>query len=168
MEAYFKTPTPDSEADFGTNLEHNCSRRLYTLEERDRLRQKHHEWDSMDTLHKSKIKVLRDTQTKRYGDTTRKMEKEINELAEANSQLCHDVEKRCQDEVLATLAWLETRQKRLTTKWTLEEAILRKRLELETNLVYGPLPLIFFEETQYSPTSRLEAATDTPKVPYGQ
>ena len=167
MEAYFKTPTFNSEGGSGDSakLESGSARREYTLEERDRLRQKYHEWNSIDRLHESKIKVLRDGQTKRYEEAMRKMEREATELAASNRHQYHDLEKRCQDEEAATMTWLEAREKRLATRWMLEEAILRKKLELETNEIYGPLPPLSFDEAQDSPTGDLENASDVSKTP---
>ncbi|KAL1957368.1 hypothetical protein VTO42DRAFT_6048 [Malbranchea cinnamomea] len=147
MEAYFRTPALLSEDDPGSTSDPKPSPRQYTQEQRDRLRQKYHERDSMDRLHESKIKVMRDRQAKQLEEAIHKMEREAAELAKENSRLYQEVEKRCQVEELATLAWLEMREKRLAAKWILEEAILRKKLELATNLTYGPLPLLSFEDT---------------------
>ena len=167
MEAYFRTPTFNSRGHSGDSpkSEPGSPRREYTLEERDRLRQKYHEWNSIDRLHESKIKVLRERQTKRYEEAVGKMEREAIELAESNRQLYEDAEKRCRDEEATTLTWLETREKRLAMKWMLEEAILRKKLELETNEVYGPLPPLSFDEVQNSPTPDVGNASDASKPP---
>jgi hypothetical protein len=141
MEAYFQTP-----AIVDMNAESTLAQRQYTHEQRDRLRQKYHELDSMGTLHQSKIKVLRDRQAKRLEESLQGMERDRADLAARNAQSYRDLEYRLQEERLAITGWLEARQSRLTTRWILEEAVLRKKLQLETNLSYGPLPLLAFEE----------------------
>lgn len=160
MEAYFNTPAPvssgggddddddgEDEDDDSKNPHSAPSQRQYTQQHRDRLQQKYHERDSIDTLHEAKIKVLRDKQVKQSEEAARKMEREAAEFAESNGQRYRELEEQCRDEEAATLEWFETRQKRLVARWALEEAVLRKKLELETSVVYGPLPALSFEDS---------------------
>ena len=147
MEAYFNTPTPTgtSAEDSPNDSDSVLSQRQYTQQHRDRLQQKYHERNSIDTLHESKIKVLRDKQAKQSEEAARKMEREAADLAQSNGQRYRELEKLCRDEEAATMEWLEGKEKRLVARWTLEEAVLRKKLELESGVTYGPLPPLVFE-----------------------
>nr|KMM66224.1 hypothetical protein CPAG_02565 [Coccidioides posadasii RMSCC 3488] len=143
MEAYFITPPPETQ--LGDNsAESRLPQRRYSKEYRDLLRQKQHELATMDSLHESKIKVLRDTQAKHYENALKKWEQDVRLLEEANERDLRDLENRCREEKDVALGWLEAKRARLQARWMLEESILRKKLEIDTQEYYSPLPKLSF------------------------
>ncbi|KAF3482262.1 uncharacterized protein GIQ15_05021 [Arthroderma uncinatum] len=148
MEAYFNTPPPSlssSKNDFYKNLQP----RELTDQKRNRLYQSYHELNTLDALHESKIKVLRDKQTRNFQERLRNMELDAVTFAKMNESALHALEKRRRDEISDAIAWLDCRKRRLIYKWSLEEGIARKQLEIETKQTYGPLPAISFDESDY-------------------
>lgn len=158
MEAYFATPSPTS-PDGEDNPYPGIYPRQFTDDQRIRLRQKQHELRTMDALHQSKIKVLRDRQTKKHEETMKRFTSESSRLKEENQQALRTLEKDYHDEKNAAIAWFEAKEKHLQRRWHLEEAIARKRLENESKLPFGPLPDIVFDD------SRSDYLTNIPQNP---
>ncbi|KAK2836935.1 hypothetical protein FQN49_006576 [Arthroderma sp. PD_2] len=151
MEAYFNTPPPSlssNKDDLYTNLQP----RELTDQKRSRLYQSYHELNTLDALHESKIKVLRDKQARNFQETLRTMELDAKNLARLNESALRALEKCRQDETTAAIAWLDGREQKLIYKWALEEGISRKQLEVETKQTYGPLPTISFDESDNDTT----------------
>ncbi|OJD19501.1 hypothetical protein AJ78_00570 [Emergomyces pasteurianus Ep9510] len=155
MEGYLNSPPPHSESWLLNTDNESLSRiqqhhRQITQKDRDHLREKYRERDRIDTLHMSKIKVLRDTQERKYQETISKQEKHANEIAGANESAFNNLVSRCDDETAATSMWFTKREQHLGARWILEEAIVRKRLEIDTGISYLPLPVISFSKEDES------------------
>ncbi|KAM5476921.1 hypothetical protein MauCBS54593_000192 [Microsporum audouinii] len=148
MEAYFNTPPPSLPFD-KNGFYANLQPREFTDQKRSRLSQSYHELNTLDALHESKIKVLRDRQARNFQETLRAMELESLELAKKNKEVLDDLENRRRDETMAVVTWLDERKRKLIYRWALEEGIARRRLEDETKQTYGPLPRISFNEDEY-------------------
>lgn len=147
MEGYFKTPSLSAAA---SKRNSQPTSRQFTQKEKDALQQKYKERDSIDTLHAARIKVLRDRQERKYQEAVRRMERHSEETAQANRKHLQDLDEHCEDERAAAQSWLHQKKKKLKLKWTLEENILRKRLELQTGESYATLPPILFETEKTS------------------
>ncbi|EFE33920.1 uncharacterized protein ARB_07384 [Trichophyton benhamiae CBS 112371] len=148
MEAYFNTPPPSLSSD-KNDFYASLQPREYTDQKRNRLFQSYHELATLDALHQSKIKVLRDRQARAFQESLQDMELDSIELARKNSEALSDLEKRKQEETEVVLAWLDGKKQGLIYRWALEEGIARRQLEDETRLTYGPLPAISFSEGEY-------------------
>ncbi|KAK2751431.1 hypothetical protein FQN55_000705 [Onygenales sp. PD_40] len=146
MEGYFNTPSPFSPTDDAKASPQAQHQRQFTQKERNHLQQKYRERDQMDTLHASRIKVLRDIQERKYLEVMSKLEKNASETAQANGKSFQDLVGRCNDETTAVNMWFIDRQQHLLARWMLEEAIVRKNLETDTGISYAPLPLLSFLE----------------------
>ncbi|WEW57446.1 hypothetical protein PRK78_002913 [Emydomyces testavorans] len=160
MEAYFNTPPLDislreKEAD-ALQLQ-----REYGKEYRDRLRQKHHEFATMDSLHESKIKVLRDKQAKLHEKALKKWDQALHQLQQANNRDFSNLENRFHEEKDAAVVWLEAKKTRLKARWKHEETILRKRLELDTQEAYAPLPELSFSDLRDDISLSAESEKDS-------
>ncbi|EGC41702.1 conserved hypothetical protein [Histoplasma capsulatum var. duboisii H88] len=120
--------------------------RHVTQKDRDHLLERYRERDRMDTLHMSKIKVLRDTQERKYQETMSRQEKKASKVADINEKDFQNLVSRCNNETTVTSTWFLSQEQHLKTRWMLEEAIVRKRLENDTGIYYIPLPIISFSE----------------------
>lgn len=148
MEAYFHTPSPATSLHWNNDREPLHPQREYGKEHRERLRQKHHELATIDSLHESRIKVLRDTQAKNYEDAIKRWEQALRELQDNNTRKICRLKDQFHEEKSSIVAWLETKRIRLQSRWSLEERIIRKRLELDTQASYAPLPEISFGDVR--------------------
>ncbi|KAK2742942.1 hypothetical protein FQN57_005072 [Myotisia sp. PD_48] len=146
MEAYFSTPTPPPSISSSESESSATPRpREFKEEQRARLRQKHHELDTMDALHESKIKVLRDKQSQKYNETMKQMEENYNQLNRRNQTELQELVARLDEQKSMVVAWLEENRDKLLNRWALKEAISRKQLELETQQPHGLLPAMSFD-----------------------
>ncbi|OAX79428.1 hypothetical protein ACJ72_06256 [Emergomyces africanus] len=151
MEGYLNTPPRHSQTFLLNNDIERLSdiqqqHRQITQNEKDHLGEKYRERDRMDTLHMSKIKVLRDTQERKYQETISKQEKRASQTVAANENAFENLVSRCDEETAATKMWFLNRKQHLRARWMLEEAIVRKKLEIDTSISYVPLPVISFSE----------------------
>lgn len=122
--------------------------RVVTKQHYQQLEQQYRARSGMDNLHAAKINVLRERQGKQW---ERIMGKQENELKEMEVELANKMqqleESRRADEELLRHEFSE-RRKRLTSRWSLAEAIERKKLENETGEGYAPLPPIAWDYRQ--------------------
>ncbi|KAJ6444093.1 IBR domain-containing protein [Purpureocillium lavendulum] len=96
--------------------------------------------EDMERQHTAKINMMRDRQAKRMEDLIERQEEELEKLA------CSQLEE--QDALLKDFARereavgsvFETRQARLTARWTLSIRVLCKELEAVNSVTYSPLP----------------------------
>ncbi|KLJ13781.1 hypothetical protein EMPG_11280 [Blastomyces silverae] len=149
MEGYLSNAPRNSQSRLpNTDIENHSyiqqRHRQVTQKDRDHLLEKYRERDRMDTLHISKIKVLRDTQERKHLETMSKREKKASKVAQVNESAFQNLVSRCGNETAAANAWFLNREQHLRARWMLEEAIVRKRLEIDTGISYAPLPVISF------------------------
>lgn len=136
-------PTPKSEDSSDAERPHF---RKVTRQQKEQLVQEYHDRDSMDRLHQAKIKVLRDRQEIQLQEAIARMERELNTLIDQNNKVLVELQKEHQKEEESLLQAFDMKKTKLKSLWTLEEAILRRKLELQHGQPYGPLhPLSFAE-----------------------
>lgn len=120
--------------------------RVVTKQHYQQLQQQYHERSGIDNLHASRINVLRERQGKQV---ERIMGKQENELKELELDLAGKMQQlevsRQADENILQREFSE-RRKRLTSRWSLAEAIERKKIENETGEAYAPLPPIDWDD----------------------
>lgn len=150
MEAYctnMPTPPATPQSDGSQSSEFLPVRRI-TKKQKDRLSQGYYERESMDSLHESRIKVLRDKQERQHQNALRRMERELDQLVKSNEQDRQALEKQCQTQHQETVTALEAKRDRLKWRWSVEQMIARKKLELKMGDTYGPLPEISFPKLE--------------------
>jgi hypothetical protein len=154
MEAYCATSSPPTtpRSDESRSTEALPPARKITKQQKDRLSQGYYERESMENLHESRIKVLRDRQERQYQNALQRMERELDELVKSNEQNRQTLENQCESQHQEAIRALEAKRRQLRWIWSIEEGIERKKLELKTGDEYGPLPEISFPEfEEYRP-----------------
>ncbi|KAL9019596.1 MAG: hypothetical protein Q9185_003138 [Variospora sp. 1 TL-2023] len=134
--------------------------RVVTKQHYQQLEQQYHERSVIDNLHASRINVLREKQGKQLERMVGKQEAELKEM---ELQLAHDMQQsqsslRSDEQILQHE--FSERRKRLTLRWSLAEAIERKKIEKETGASYAPLPNIEWDDAQQSREVNEEPADD--------
>ncbi|KAI9800715.1 MAG: hypothetical protein M1833_003130 [Piccolia ochrophora] len=120
------------------------SSRVVTDRDLRELHQQYRLRDTMDRSHESRINVMRDRQTKQLETLESRQADEMEKLRASSAteldalQSASALENTCFNQIFAS------RRARVIARWFREEAILRKRLELESGLAYGSLsPLLW-------------------------
>lgn len=116
--------------------------RTVTKKDRRQLEQQQHVCNGIDNLHASRINVLRERQAKQLERIAAKQEAELEKLGDDLGQEMADLDAACEAEAVRLRREFSERKDRLVARWTLAEAIERRRLEISTGETYGPLPVI--------------------------
>ena len=144
MEAYCRNPTPPptpvDPSSGRPSLEANLPERRVTDRDYHNLAQQYRERDAMDTLHASKINVLRGKQKTAVENLVRKKEKEIENLERDQEKKLEQVDKdfAAQEDNLRNA--LGAKRARLEQRWRTHALIERTKVERQTGLKHGPLP----------------------------
>ncbi|PWY92846.1 hypothetical protein BO70DRAFT_376438 [Aspergillus heteromorphus CBS 117.55] len=148
MEGYFSnsSPPPSPVSSAGGDV---APARKFTAQHKAQLAQELHDHDSMDQLHESKIKVLRDRQELRLQEAIERMERELDEIIDKHALQFAQMQAKHQQEELDVVQAFEAKKVQLRHCWNLEEAILRKKLEVQYEKPYGPLPPLSFNDSHY-------------------
>ncbi|GMF68395.1 unnamed protein product [Aspergillus oryzae] len=150
MEGYFSnaSPPPSPGSASGSEISPPPTRK-YTPQHKAQLAQEYHDHESMDRLHEAKIKVLRDRQELKLQEAIARMEKELDDLIDKHALEFANLQRDHQQEEASVLQTFEDKKTRLRHRWNLEEAILRKKLEVQHDQPYGPLPPLSFSDCRY-------------------
>ncbi|KAL4918616.1 hypothetical protein BDW62DRAFT_63963 [Aspergillus aurantiobrunneus] len=149
MEGYLSSSSPPrsrSPSVSGSDL--TTPSRNFTQQHKAQLAQEHHDYESMAQLHASKIKVLRDRQEIRLQEAIARMDRELDAMIDKHAVEFSSLQKEHQQEEATALQALNAKKTKLRHRWVLEEAILRKRLENQDGISYGPLPPLSFSDSQ--------------------
>ena len=120
--------------------------RIITKQHYRQLEQQYHVRNGMENLHAARINVLREKQGKQVERILGKQELELEELKNQLTQKMEELESSFKAEERMLRREFSERKKRLVARWTLAEAIERKKLEKETDDTYGPLPAVAWGE----------------------
>ena len=122
-------------------------RRRITEGDYRKLAQQYHIRNGMGNLHEARIHVLREKQAKQLERVAAKQEAEVEILEmEMNQKLeDHDAEYDMEERDLRQE--FSERKRRLVARWTVIEAIERRKLENEMGELYGPLPALEWPES---------------------
>lgn len=120
--------------------------RTVTKKDRRQLEQQHHVCNGMDNLHASRINVLREKQAKQLERIAAKQEAELETLGDDLRRETQDLDAACEAEAMQLHRDFSERKDRLVARWTLAEAIERRRMENITGDRYAPLPAIRWEK----------------------
>ncbi|KAL8758419.1 MAG: hypothetical protein Q9199_001494 [Rusavskia elegans] len=102
--------------------------------------------DGMENLHASRINVLREKQAKQLERIVARQELEVEQVDKELATTMQKLETTCELETQMLTEEFAERRKRLVSRWSLAEAILRKRLENDTGETYGALPPILWDD----------------------
>ncbi|KAH8426568.1 uncharacterized protein LDX57_004305 [Aspergillus melleus] len=164
MEGFFNNASPPSSPQAGPSSAPDMPSpptRQFTAQHKAQLAQEYRDRDSMDQLHESKIKVLRDRQEIRLREAIARMERELDDLIDKHALGFARLQSRHQQEEMAVMQAFDARKTRLQHRWNLEEAILRKKLEVQHKQPYGPLPPLSFSDSHYDTRDSAICVTDT-------
>lgn len=148
MEGYFNTRSPPSSPS-SSGTEALSQPRQYTDQQKAQLAQEHHNHRSMDQLHESKVKVLRERQERRLFEASERMDNELDDLVDKHAEGFAELQKQQQQEEAAHQQAFEDQKTKLRHRWNLEEAILRRKFELQYEVPFGPLPPLTFTDSHY-------------------
>ncbi|KEF58025.1 uncharacterized protein A1O9_05948 [Exophiala aquamarina CBS 119918] len=144
MEAYCRNPTPPPtpiDAVSGRpSSDSSLPERKVTDKDYHSLAQQYRERDAMDTLHMSKINVLRGKQKKAVENLMNKKELEINQLELELQKELDAVEKEFSNQQSSVTLILGQKRARLEARWRTQALIERTKVEKATGLQYAPLP----------------------------
>ncbi|KAL8772946.1 MAG: hypothetical protein Q9209_001966 [Squamulea sp. 1 TL-2023] len=124
------------------------SNRIVTQQHHRQLDQQYHVRNGMENLHASRINVLREKQGKSRERIMAKQELEVEQMDKELAITLQKLETTCQLETQMLTEEFAERWKRLVSRWSLAEAILRKRLEKEIGEAYGSLPPMVWNDRQ--------------------
>lgn len=147
MEAYCQTPSPPlspTQPTFGHRPSidsiSTIPERHVTQQHYENLAQAYHVRDSMDSLHASKINVLRGKQKRALQNFMLKKEREVEQLEKEHERTLKVLDedfKRKEDEVKHEF---EQKRTKLEARWKLQTLVEKTRLEKSTGLRYDDLP----------------------------
>ncbi|KAL6237040.1 hypothetical protein BDW75DRAFT_93899 [Aspergillus navahoensis] len=149
MEGYLSSSSPpDSRSPSLSGSDLTTPSRSFTQQHRAQLAQEYHDYESMSELHAAKIKVLRDQQEIRLQEAIARMDRELDCMTKKHAAELIELQKEHQQEEAMVLQALNEKKTKLRHKWVLEEAILRRKLEIQDGKPYGPLPPLSFSDSQ--------------------
>lgn len=151
MEGYFNNahPPPTSDSESISGSDGTPPVRRYTNQQKSLLAQEYHDHECMDQLHSAKIKVLRDRQEIRLQEAIARMKRELDALIDKHALEFAELQRQHQHEEALVINAFDAKKTKLRHRWNLEEAILRKKLELQHGHLYGPLPPLSFSDSHY-------------------
>ncbi|KIX06168.1 uncharacterized protein Z518_04142 [Rhinocladiella mackenziei CBS 650.93] len=144
MEAYCQNPTPlptlVDPASGRPSIDSGLPKRTVTDKDYHNLAQQYRERDAMDTLHASKINVLRGKQKKAVENLVWKKDRGIDALKQEQKKELAAIDRDfAGKEANLKLAFGEKRT-RIENRWKTRVLIERTKLERATGLKYAPLP----------------------------
>ena len=168
MEAYCHNPSPPSTLKSSTSScqsldeQPRYPERRVTEKDYHNLAQQYRERDAMESLHRSKIEVLRGRQDKSYEAFAERKKKDLAELEAANEKSLHAADWRHQKDEEVLVDALNKRGMRLQKRWRLQELIERTKLEKNTGKRYALLHVVVVGQDASSSRSGVpeESRTD--------
>jgi hypothetical protein len=107
----------------------------------------------MDQLHDARIKVLRDRQELKLQEAMVRTEKELDDMCKRHTREIAALQTEHQQEETSLTQALDAKSITMRGRWYLEEAVLRRQLEVRHGESYGPLPPVSFNATSDTTTS---------------
>ncbi|KAJ5555036.1 hypothetical protein N7461_003506 [Penicillium sp. DV-2018c] len=132
--------------------------RVLTRQHKEQLEQQYHHHEMMDQLHDARIKVLRDRQEVKLQEAMARMERELDDMCDRHAKEMATLRSEHEREEMELIRALDLKRIAMCQRWHLEEAVLRRNLEVRHGQSYGPLPVVSFEDYTYTPE------TDTPNT----
>ncbi|KAK6365357.1 hypothetical protein LTS17_011329 [Exophiala oligosperma] len=150
MEAYChtSTPPPDSVSPGSgrSSIDSSLPERKVTDKDYHNLAQQYRERDVMDTLHSSKINVLRGRQKKAVENLIAKKEAELEKMEQDQAKELQTIDQDFTSQEVQLRLALGVKRTRLENRWKTQALIERTKMEKATGLPYAPLPDIIAVE----------------------
>ena len=147
MEAYVQNPTPPPTPQTRTSAyssdELCLPERKVTDRDYHNLAQQYRERDAMETLHRSKIEVLRGKQNKALEIFVMKMDRELLLLKAEHAKAINATDETHAQEEEGMNDDFNERRQRLEARWRLQSGIERMKLERITGLKHAELADVF-------------------------
>ncbi|CAK47756.1 hypothetical protein CBS115989_6598 [Aspergillus niger] len=159
MEGFFNNSSPPPSPVSSSKADVVPSRK-FTAQHKAQLAQEYHDHNTMDQLHQAKIKVLRDRQELRLQEAIARMERELDDMIDKHALEFAQMQQKHQQEEADILQAFDAKKSKLRHRWALEEAILRKKLEVQHGQPYGPLPPLSFSDSHYETRDSAICVTD--------
>ena len=145
MEAYCRGKRGDGKLE-NTDNHTDYPARQVTEEDYRKLVEQYHLRNGMETLHQSRINVLREQQAQQANRVSIRQDTELEALSKRHEQESAKLETEA-DRAVKELQYEYTNKKsRMVWRWQVKEAIERRRLELERGQVFSELPDILWPE----------------------
>ncbi|KAJ9609138.1 hypothetical protein H2200_006909 [Cladophialophora chaetospira] len=157
MEAYCQNPTPPptpvDPSSGRPSTDSILPERKVTEKDYHILAQQYRERDIMDSLHASKINVLRGKQKKAVDRFAQKKEKELETLERDQRKELALIDREFTSQESDLRLELDKKRARLENRWRIQTSIVRTKLEKATGLNYAPLADVIAIE-DVNPSSR--------------
>ncbi|KIW78159.1 hypothetical protein Z517_07992 [Fonsecaea pedrosoi CBS 271.37] len=144
MEAYCQNPTPPETpvdpVSRHASIDSIFPERKVTDKDYHNLAQQYRERDIMDTLHTSKINVLRGKQKRAVENLIRKKEKEMEVLERDQKKELAVIDRDFASQEADLRMVLDKKRARLESRWRTQALIERTKMEKKSGLPYAPLP----------------------------
>jgi hypothetical protein len=143
MEAYVQSPTPPPTSQISTltrnSDEKNLPERKVTERDYHNLAQQYRERDSMETLHRSKIDVLRGKQNKAFETFVAKKDREVLLLKAGHVKAIKATDETHAQEEESMNDDFNEKRRRIEARWRLQTNVERMKMERITGLRYADL-----------------------------
>ncbi|CAF9939068.1 MAG: hypothetical protein ALECFALPRED_007969 [Alectoria fallacina] len=136
--------------------------RVVTKSDYRQLEQQYHIRNGMDNLNASRINVLREKQGKQQERIVAKQETELEALESSFERQNEELEAKFREEEIQLQQEFAERKKRLVRRWTLAEAIERRKLEQAMGETFEPLPSITWSSDEGGRGKEKERALEGP------
>ena len=144
MEAYVQNPTPPPTPQTSTSIRNSDGLTLPERKVTDRdyhnLAQQYRERDAMETLHRSKIEVLRGKQNKALEIFAAKKDRELLNLKADHAKAIKAMDETHAQEEEGMIDIFNKRRGRLEARWRLQAGVESMKLEQITGLKHAELP----------------------------
>ena len=144
MEAYVQNPTPPPTPQISSLIRNSDELTLPERKVTDRdyhnLAQQYRERDAMETLHRSKIEVLRGKQNKALEIFAAKKDQELLHLKADHAKAIKGIDETHAQEEEGMIDIFNERRGRLEARWRLQSGVESMKLEQITGLKYAELP----------------------------
>lgn len=152
MEAYCRNPTPpptpDTPITNGKAPEIQTLHRKVTDKDYNSLAQVYRERDAMDSLHGSKINVLRGKQKKAVENFMLKKEREIEALEKQQAKEIEKLDQEAHNEESNLTLAFGVKRAQIETRWRLQALVERTKLENVEGLKYAAMPDVLVIDNQ--------------------
>ncbi|CAG8949570.1 hypothetical protein HYFRA_00007803 [Hymenoscyphus fraxineus] len=116
--------------------------RVVTERDLRELGQQYNVRDDLERLHQSKINVMRDKQAKQMEQLVARQEEELHRLGKKQDRELEILAESFTNEEDEFYNLFQARRDKLRLRWDLSEEIMRKKLEAQNKVKYGPMPPI--------------------------
>ncbi|CAF9928696.1 MAG: hypothetical protein GOMPHAMPRED_005210 [Gomphillus americanus] len=157
MEAYCRGIRSDGKPE-GIDNHAEYPARKVTEEDYRKLVEQYHLRNGMETLHQSRINVLREQQAQQANRISVRQDAELEALSKRHEHESAKLKTEADHTTKELQQEYTNKKSRMIWRWQVKEAIERRRLELERGQVFGELPDILWPEEPNEQDDKILAA----------